>query len=117
MFDVEQRIASWRTAMAASLGEKKDVIDELESHLREQLHRLALEGHAAEAAWERALERLGRPRQLAEEFDKNVSAMPLRWIAAWLVLSSYPLVGLGLLVAAWRRGDGFPVAAGDGLLG
>ena len=107
MFDLERKIVEWRAAMAASLGDKALVIDELESHLREHLHRLALEGHASEDAWRRALERLGSPGRLAEEFAKNGATEPLRWIAAWSVVVLYVLAVLGVflrLVAAGRDG-------------
>src|SRR5436853_897016 len=107
MFDVEERIAAWRAAMVKSLGDKTDTIDELESHLREQLHRLALEGHAADEAWRRALERLGPPRELAEEFRKNRSGDPLGWRAAWSVLVVYAVAVLATFVLAVSgRGDG-----------
>jgi hypothetical protein len=105
MFDLEKRIAAWRASMAASLGDKRDILDELESHVREQWHRLALEGLPAEQAWDRAVERLGRPTKLAAEFGKNDSAQPLGWAAGWLVFSVYTLLGLGSMILVWRRGD------------
>src|SRR4051812_19061704 len=107
MFDLEERIAAWRAAMVNSLGDKTDPIDELESHLREQLHRLALDGYAADEAWRRALERLGPPRQLADEFRKARSPAPRRWLAAWSVLAVYIAAVLTMFVLAIsRRGDG-----------
>jgi hypothetical protein len=54
-----------------------------------------------------ALERLGPPRRVAEEFGKLESAGPLRWIAAWLVFGVYACTGIGLIVMAvpvLRRG-------------
>src|ERR1700722_12296908 len=107
MFDVDRKIVEWRASMAASLGDKADVIDELENHLREHLHRLALEGYAAEDAWGRALERLGSPGRLAEGFAKNRATEPLRWIAAWSVVVLYALAVLAVvvhIVAAPRDG-------------
>jgi hypothetical protein len=110
MFDLEGKIVEWRASMRASLGDKADVIDELENHLREQLHRLALEGRVGEDAWRLALERLGSPQGLAEEFAKNVATEPLRWIAAWSVVVPFVVAIVGVLI--WI------VAAGrDGLLG
>jgi hypothetical protein len=109
MFDLEERIADWRKAMAAALGDKADVIDELESHLREELHRLALAGRPAAEAWDIAVERLGPPQRVAEEFGKLESAGPLRWIAAWVVFGVYASTGIGLIVMAlpvlWQGGD------------
>jgi len=108
MFDLEQRIAAWRESMATALGDKADAIGELESHLREELHRLALAGRPAAEAWDIAYERLGPPRRVAEEFSKLESARPLRWIAAWLVFGVYASTGIGLFVMAvpvlWHGG-------------
>jgi hypothetical protein len=110
MLDQEKRIAAWRASMTATLGDKTDLIDELESHLREQLHRLALAGKPADQAWDLAVQQLGQPQLLAAEFGKIGPARPLRWAAAWLVFASYVVVGLvALSSVVWRRGD-------DGLL-
>ena len=36
MFDLEERIRHWRQAQAHALGGRAEVLDELESHLREE---------------------------------------------------------------------------------
>lgn len=111
MFDLEQRIAAWRLTLAAKLGDKTDLLDELESHVREQMHRCALAGTPAEQAWDLALERLGQPELLAREFGKVEPSRPLRWVAAWLVLASYLVMGIVLMGIMLAR-----PAADDGLL-
>jgi hypothetical protein len=65
MFDLEQHIREWRQAQTAALGGRTEAIDELESHLREEMNRLVQSGQAMEQAWDTALTRLGAPGQLA----------------------------------------------------
>jgi hypothetical protein len=110
MFDLEKRIGEWRASMMTSLPSDSDALDELESHLREQLHRLALEGMNAEAAWQLALERLGPSRQLGAEFAKNAAAEPSAWAAVALLLCFCVCIPLALAAVGNQR------IAADGLL-
>jgi hypothetical protein len=104
MFDVDARIRDWRQRLIGRLG--ADVLDELESHLREEMHRAALAGRPLEAAWNDAASRLGSPEGLVREFAKVPSGRPLRWGAAWCVFGLYLLpfllAGLTYLCAAKR---------------
>jgi hypothetical protein len=70
MFDLEQRIQEWRQRVLAELTGRAEVIDELESHLREEVQHLVQSGQQPPEAWALALHRLGTPRQLAGEFRK-----------------------------------------------
>src|SRR5688500_10097813 len=65
MVDLERRIAQWRQTMASSLGERADVLDELETHLREEVERRVLAGEAPITAFEAAAQRLGNAPALA----------------------------------------------------
>jgi hypothetical protein len=101
MFDLEERIRHWRQAQAHALGGRAEVLDELESHLREEVQRLVAAGQTPAGAWETALARLGDPRQLAAEFGKVPAPGALRWLPARVVVAVLALLGLGL---AWLIG-------------
>jgi uncharacterized protein involved in exopolysaccharide biosynthesis len=69
MFDLDAELQKWRQGMAAAGLENPDVIRELEEHLREDIEQLVRAGTAEAEAFTRALERLGRPNSLRQEFD------------------------------------------------
>jgi hypothetical protein len=111
VFDLERRIQEWRQTMAETLGDRPEIIDELEGHLREEVQRLAQSGQAPERAWEAALQRLGKPGPLAEEFAK-VPAGP--WLPARLVGLVLVVLSAGLawfLLSALGRGRFGPLLA------
>jgi len=101
MFDLEERIRHWRQAQAHALGGSAEVLDELESHLREEVQRLIAAGQTPANAWETALARLGDPRQLAAEFGKVSAPGALGWLPARVIVAELALLGLGL---AWLIG-------------
>jgi hypothetical protein len=104
MRDSEQRIAQWRQSQAAA-GCGPDVLDELESHLREEMRRLVLAGEPEERALEAALSRLGSPGAIAAEFAKVAPLadwLPIR-LAYGLVLV---LAGAACVLAGLFRGAG-----------
>lgn len=70
MFNLEQSIAIWRRQMSAGGIKSHDVLDELESHLREDIERQIREGTQTEQAFARAVERVGRADELKLEFGK-----------------------------------------------
>jgi hypothetical protein len=100
MFDLEEQIAKWRRTAADALGNRPEVIDELESHLRDDVQRLVQSGQSAEAAWETAVTRLGATKQLAAEFAK-VPPTPAFWLPARRIpIGVFALsTGLGTLIA------------------
>jgi hypothetical protein len=53
MFDLEERIRHWRQAQAHALGGRVEVLDELESHLREEMQRLVTAGRRRPAPGKR----------------------------------------------------------------
>jgi hypothetical protein len=109
MFDLEEQIRQWRRAQGEALGGRPEVVDELESHLRDEVQRLVQSGHPAEGAWALALERLGQPGALAAEFDRTTPGL-LGWrpgLIAVLVLGALTaLLGWRVLagVVAGRMG-------------
>src|SRR5689334_11360573 len=93
-FDLEQQIQSWRQTIASQLGGdgRPEVVDELESHLRDDVEQLVRAGRAPARAWEIALAGLGEPQELAAEFRK--SARPA-WLPARAATALLAAAALG----------------------
>jgi Clp amino terminal domain, pathogenicity island component len=70
MFNLEQAISEWRRQMLAAGVKNPDVVDELESHLREDVARQAQSGTSAEQAFEAAVQSVGPASLLQREFAK-----------------------------------------------
>jgi hypothetical protein len=70
MFNLDQSIAEWRRRMLAAGVKNPNVLDELESHLREDVARQMQSGLAAEQAFEAAVQRIGQAGPLKREFAK-----------------------------------------------
>ena len=89
MFDLNEQIKKWRCGLAQSEACDKSDIDELESHLREEIERLiSLKLSDEEAFWV-AAHRIGDTEALAGEFAKiNWTGMLRRrvfWMAAGIL--------------------------------
>lgn len=74
MFDLELSITTWRRQMRARGNKSSDVLDELESHLREEVARQMLSGAGAQEAFESAVDSFGPPEALRVEFAKLEAA-------------------------------------------
>src|SRR6185436_20064137 len=104
MFDLDQAIAKWRRQMAAGGISSAAVLDELESHLREEVEHLTRSGSETQPAFETAVQRIGPASALKLEFAKTNGASHR--------LALKPLIGcLGaavfvLLTNAWMFLDG-----------
>src|SRR4051812_39162702 len=70
MFNLEPSIAEWRRQMAAAGIKSPTVLDELESHLREDVEHRMHSGASAETAFEHAVARIGAGGLLNGEFAK-----------------------------------------------
>jgi len=68
MFDLNQAIAGWRQRMVAGGIQSSAVLDELESHLRDDIEAQVQNGINERRAFEEAAERLGVPTTLQAEF-------------------------------------------------
>ena len=80
------------------------MIDELESHLRDELTRLIAGGMSLDEAWPIAVLHLGSPDSLAAEFAK---VPPARWLPGTVAGTVLLLAGLGIGgLVAWRVWDG-----------
>ncbi len=89
-FDLEQSIEEWRKQMLAA-GIKTPVpLEELESHLRDDIEQQLHQGISAQAAFAAAVKQLGCAGALRQEFKKDrldirlfKSDLPARCIASW----------------------------------
>ena len=71
MFDLEQSITQWRQQMLAA-GIKAPVpLDELEVHLRDDIEQQLKNGSTAQAAFDAAVEQLGRADVLRHAFKQD----------------------------------------------
>jgi hypothetical protein len=71
MFNLDQAIAEWRQQMAAAGIKSLKVLDELESHLRDDVEMLIESGTSAREAFDSAVRRIGDARTLRVEFEKS----------------------------------------------
>ena len=98
MFDLEQSIAAWRKQML-SAGIKTPVpLEELESHLRDDIEQQMQSGSTAPQAFANSVRRLGHAGKLKSEFKKTCGAFG----HAWLWIGPLPLLGTFLLNLAGR---------------
>jgi len=70
MFDLEQFIAEWRRQMRAAGIQTPVPLEELESHLREDVERQMKSGLKAQEAFEVSVRQIGQPAMLKNEFKK-----------------------------------------------
>src|SRR6185369_13337782 len=70
MFNLEQSISEWRGQMLSAGVRNPDIVDELESHLREDWERRVQSGESEEQAFEGAVQGVGQASQLKQEFAK-----------------------------------------------
>ena len=70
MFDLERAIAEWREQLASDGISPPEVLDELESHLRDDIEQQMRSGLSPQQAFNAALQRLGRRDALKTEFKR-----------------------------------------------
>lgn len=88
MFNLEQSITEWRRQMLA-VGIKQAALEELESHLREEIEQQEKSGQTPQQAFEIAMKTIGPGTELNKEFKKTGD--PLVTLVARFV----SLVGIG----------------------
>src|SRR3954468_4232181 len=87
MFNLDQAIAAWRQQMSAGGIKTRAILDELESHLRDDIEQQLRSGIAAQSAFENAAREIGQPYALKTEFAKvGATTWPLRGKIKRLVL-------------------------------
>ena len=92
MRDLESEIAAWRQQMSAGGIKSPQVLDELESHLRDDVGEQMRGGVSASKAFELAVQRLGPAAVLESEFEKvgETKAVPERVRNAMFTLAGIP---------------------------
>jgi hypothetical protein len=71
MFNLEQAIAEWRRQMLAAGIKTPSPMDELESHLREEIEKQIQNGVATESAFTIAVQKIGHAKMIEAEFKKT----------------------------------------------
>ncbi|MHC4309160.1 MAG: permease prefix domain 1-containing protein [Planctomycetota bacterium] len=124
MFDLNKAISSWRMGLSERQTCAKSDIDELETHLREEIDSLTASKLSQQEAFLVATHRLGDPDSLAAEFAKvNASILwrkRLFWAGAGLlsyILAKYiagcASTGCVLLAARYVGVRGYSLGAVD----
>ena len=70
MFELERSIAEWRRQMLAAGIKTPALLEELESHLREEIERQIKSGLNGQEAFDCAVQKIGRTTALKTEFMK-----------------------------------------------
>jgi hypothetical protein len=70
MFDLEQSIGEWRRHMLAAGIKSPLLLEELESHLREEIERHMRTGFCASYAFDIAVGQIGKAQSIKTEFTK-----------------------------------------------
>ena len=100
MFDIEQSISAWRRQMVNGGIRSRVFLDELESHLREDVQQQMRLGATGDTAFEAALTRLGGVRLLKTELEKENGEKPMKRV---LIISAGViaiLVGMAFVMPA-----------------
>src|SRR6476646_5639493 len=77
MFNLDHAITEWRRQMTAGGINTPSVLDELESHVREDVERQMRSGLDAQGAFDEAVRKIGPARALKHEFKKTTIATVL----------------------------------------
>jgi hypothetical protein len=81
MFDLERAIEEWRKRTQAAGLRAPDLLDELESHLREEIECLVDRGMDERRAFEVAVRNMGEVTELKREFMKTTNSTWTRFLA------------------------------------
>jgi hypothetical protein len=104
MFDLNEQINKWRSNLAQSQTLGNSDIDELESHLREEIENLTDLKLSDEEAFLIATHRLGSTDSLAEEYEKINRGVKFRHRLFWIATGV-----LGYFLATYLA-DAFSIA-------
>ncbi|HWW01524.1 MAG TPA: permease prefix domain 1-containing protein [Candidatus Acidoferrum sp.] len=111
MFNLDHGISKWRQQMAAGGIKARGILDELESHLRDDVEQQVRSGVPQRRAFEAAVQRIGESKTLKREFGKVGrhrargfldNPIPVVILAVWLIIR-----GLGNLAVRSLLFNGF----------
>ena len=107
MFDLEQSIADWRQQMLAAGIRTPVPLEELESHLREEIERQMKSGLGARQAFEISIRQIGEPQMLKNEFKKGERTFMKKSLVVLIGIFAV-LFGTALILPAlaWYRDHG-----------
>ncbi len=108
MFDLEKSILSWRRQMSESGLKSGELLAELEAHLRDDVEMQIRSGVSARAAFEIAVQRMGQPAVLTQEFARAGNPK-------WELLRKLKAFVLGGREAAFPSLENFTPAARQSL--
>jgi hypothetical protein len=100
MFDLNQAIAEWRNQMSASGIKTSEVLDELESHLRDDVDQQLRAGLNAEQVFGTSVRQIGQAEMLKAEFNKNNHPKLMKRIALISLGIIGILVGMAFVMPA-----------------
>ena len=100
MFNLEQAISEWRRQMLSAGVRNPDIVDELESHLREDWARRVQSGESEEQAFEGAVQGVGQASVLKHEFAKLVKRAWLRKLKGIMAGALVPVPPLSTFTPA-----------------
>ncbi len=93
MFDLEQSIEEWRRQMLAAGIQTPVPLEELESHLRDEIERQVKSGLSEPIAFEVSVKQVGQPQSLRNEFKKVERNIMKRYTSSRF-LGSYVIAGI-----------------------
>ncbi len=83
MFNLEQAIKSWKRQLRSNPAFEDGDVAELESHLREEVERLKVEGLSEKKAFNRAVEEIGEPEPIGNELYKSRATQMAGPVPPW----------------------------------
>src|SRR6185295_18020456 len=99
MFDLDSAIAAWREQLVRGGIGSPEVLDELESHLREEIDRQVQAEFTPQQAFEAAVQRFGETNAVTKEL-KRAGAIPPTRQQAFLRKLCYVSAGFTVLINA-----------------
>ena len=117
MFDLERHLSQWRAHYQAGAAYNADDVDELETHLRDEMDQLEAKGLLPEESFWIARRRLGEADVLEGEYGKNKGAAgwrkPLLWALGGYVSVQFFTQALALVSGLTYALSAFFPAAAD----
>src|SRR5437870_3535728 len=104
MFDLESAIADWRRKMMAVGIKSGEALEELESHLRDDLQAQLEKGLPPKHAFALAVARLGPGGALREEYSK-IASDKFSFLPRILLIACFVTAPIMFLAAGWNLWD------------
>lgn len=112
MFNLEQSITEWRRQMIVGGIKSSVILDELESHLREEIERQVASGRSEAEAFKFAVQIVGPAQMVRKEFEKVEETMEQRqwkqgqiWSGSILGLLQLVVIGVVLFNSEMTSGQ------------